>query len=106
MEEKIRELMAREGFVEKVLACEEPEQVQELFAAEGVELSLEEVKAVGQKLNEALGESDELDEEALDNVAGGSAIVATVVVGIVTGIVSSINWRSVGRRIARWFRRW
>ena len=33
MEEKIQEVLAKEGFTEKLLACEEPEQVQALFAA-------------------------------------------------------------------------
>ena len=106
MEEKIKEVLAKEGFVEKMLECEEPEQVQALFAAEGVELSLEDIKAVGQSLNMSLSEGDELDEDDLDAVAGGSSGVVGIIVDAVVGIVKSVNWRSVGRRIANWFRRW
>ena len=65
MKEKINEILAKEGFVEKMLACEEPEQVQALFAAEGIELTIEEVKAIGRGLELASTEGDELSEELL-----------------------------------------
>ncbi len=102
MEEKIKALMAEEAFAEKLMACEEPEQVQALFAEKGVELSLDEVVAIGKGVSAALGEGDELDEDALDSVAGGS--VASDVVNAIVGAVSTIakNWRS----IKNWFRRW
>ena len=66
MEEKIKEVLAKEGFVEKMLECEEPEQVQALFAAEGVELSLEDIKAVGQSLN-MRGGVGATDDKSLSN---------------------------------------
>lgn len=107
MEEKIREIMAKEGFVDKLLACEEPEQVQELFAAEGVDLSLEEVRQIGAGLNASLADSDELDEDSLDAVAGGVA-VTTIIGAVVTGVelLSKVPWRRVGRALKRFFSRW
>ena len=107
MEEKIQEVLAKEGFTEKLLACEEPEQVQALFAAEGIELTLDEVKQVGAGLNAALAEGDELDEDSLDSVAGGVAISA-VAGAIVTGVtlLAKVPWRRVGRALKRFFSRW
>ncbi len=107
MEEKIKEVLAKEGFVEKLLACEEPEQVQALFSAEGIELTLDQVKQIGAGLNASLAEGDELDEDALDSVAGGVAISA-IVGGIITGIevIAKVPWRRVGRAIKNFFRRW
>lgn len=73
MEEKIKELVEDQEFVKKLLSCEEPEQVQKLFADNGVEISLEDVKALGKALA-AMAESDgELSEDDLEAVAGGSA---------------------------------
>ena len=107
MEEKIKEIMAKEGFADKLLACEEPEQVQELFAAEGIELTLEEVKQIGAGLNASLAEGDELDEDALDGVAGGVAVSA-IVSGIIVGVqlLAKVPWRRVGNALKRFFRRW
>ena len=105
MEEKIKSLMSQQDFVDKMLACEEPEQVQALFAENDVELSLEEVKAIGQGLA-AIAESDgELTEDDLESVAGGIAV--STVIGLVSGVISAgvyvtRNWS----RIKSWFRRW
>lgn len=110
MEEKIKALLESEGFIDKMLACEEPEQVQALFAENGIELSLEEVKAIGAGLESALNnEEGELDEDALEEVAGGVAVTAVISVtaaliagGIKVGAAITRNWRT----IRRWFRRW
>lgn len=105
MEEKIKSLMSQQEFVDKLLACEEPEQVQALFAENDVELSLEEVKAIGQGLA-AMSESDgELSEDDLEGVAGGVAV--STVLGVISGAITvgvqiTRNWS----RIKNWFRRW
>lgn len=105
MKEKINEILAKEGFVEKMLACEEPEQVQALFAAEGIELTIEEVKAIGRGLELASTEGDELSEDALDAVAGG--VSSDTVNAIIDGISSAAKWVSNNwRRIKDFFRRW
>ena len=104
MEEKVQAILQKEGFVDKLLACQEPEEVQKLFAAEGLELSLDEVKAVGKGLDAAFNDGEELDEDSLDSVAGGSAALAMAIVSGVVTVVKLVkdNWRS----IKNWFRRW
>ena len=105
MKEKIAELMAKEGFAEKLMECEEPEQVQALFAAEGIELSLDDVKAIGQALNAATAEGDELDEDSLDAVAGGSALDY---IGPIVDACEAVYkaGRRAWRALRRFFRRW
>ena len=102
MEEKIQAILAEEGFVEKLMDCEEPEQVQALFAEKGVELGLDDVMGISKGLKAALDDSDELDEDSLDSVAGGSVTVA-VIGAVVTGVSLVVrHWRS----IKNFFRRW
>ena len=105
MQEKIAEIMAKEGFAEKILECEEPEQVQALFKAEGVELTLDDVKAIGVALDAATNEGDELDEDALDSVAGGSALDY---IGPIVDACEAVYkaGRRAWRAIRRFFRRW
>lgn len=67
MEERINALLADEAFVAKMEQAESVEAVAALFQAEGVEVTAEEI-------GEYLGKiEDELDENALDDVAGGAA---------------------------------
>lgn len=75
------------AFVEKLLSLEEPEDVQKAYAEKGVELSLEEVKLMGQMLaSDKTG--DELNVEQLDAVAGGIALATiTAIIGGITLII-------------------
>ena len=108
MEEKIKQVMAEEGFVDKMLACEEPEQVQALFASKGIDLSYDEIKAISSGLSTALNDSDELDEDDLDFVAGGAITVTTTVTTVVTTTVTTVTTKKTYdyRTLRRWFRRW
>ena len=45
MEEKLTQILMEEGFVEKLIQCETPEEVQSLFAGKGLDLTLEEIRA-------------------------------------------------------------
>ena len=66
---------------------EEPKDVQKAYAEKGVELSIEEVKVMGQMLAADSGES-ELNADQLDAVAGGIALATiSAIVGAVTLVV-------------------
>ncbi len=67
---KIETLMREEAFSAKLKACESAQEVSDLFAAEGIEVSAEDLEA-GVAAMEANG--GEFSEEELDNVAGGVA---------------------------------
>lgn len=104
MEEKIKALVEDQVFVNKTLSCQEPEQVQALFAENGVELSLEEVKAIGQGLA-AMSESDgELNEDDLEGVAGGSlkSIMSQLEYILHVDAPRAPRWSDIKRFFTRW----
>lgn len=106
MDEKVMAVLQQEGFVDKMFSLENPADVQALFAENGIELTVDEVKAIGRGLAQQLAEEgEELNEDDLDDVAGGSA---TAIVGaIVEGITYIVrNARRIGRAIKDFFRRW
>lgn len=75
MEETVKKLLESAEFTQKMLACEQPEQVQALFEERGVEISLEEIKAIGVRLRTLLNPAEgELDEDALEDIAGGGVV--------------------------------
>lgn len=68
--EKLTQLMADEAFVEELLAIEGAEKVQKFLIEKGIELTIEEIIAWGDAIR-AADSGDELNEDALDNIAGG-----------------------------------
>ncbi|MBR1579510.1 MAG: hypothetical protein IJ668_03320 [Selenomonadaceae bacterium] len=70
--EKVKALLADKNFMASALELETPEEVQELFASKGVELSIEDVKALRAAILARLGGDDEMDEDQLEQVAGGA----------------------------------
>lgn len=68
---KFEELAKNDAFLAAVAACETNEEIQKAFAAEGVELTAEEVAEFVKTV--ADNTSDELDEGSLENVSGGHA---------------------------------
>ena len=77
--EKITALMEDREFVAKIAAMEEPEEVQKAFAEQGVDFSLEEINFIANQVMN--GNSEELNEDQLEAVAGGvDPVTVTVVV--------------------------
>lgn len=74
-EEKIRELLANEELAKEIFVGD-ADQVLANLAAHGVELSKEELGELCEGFIEGVGAGagDELDEEALEDVAGGFGI--------------------------------
>ena len=85
-EKKFEEAFADQAFAEKVFAMTEPEDVQKAFAEKGIELSIDDVKAIGEKLSE--NANGELKEDALDNVAGGVVITGVTTAAVIGCVVA------------------
>ena len=75
--EKFIKLFEDKSFVEKFNATEDATKVKELFAENGVDISVEEIneiKSASKKLEEKIiSSSGELDDNALEGVAGGNS---------------------------------
>lgn len=77
-EQKLAELFQNEQFKKEANELKTAEELQRLFASYGLELSLDEVYSLCEKI--ALNmEKGELSEDELENVSGGFAITAGVV---------------------------
>ncbi|MBE5837539.1 hypothetical protein [Butyrivibrio sp.] len=79
--ERIKELFSDEAMVKEVLSIAEPEKAQEWFSDHGIEFTLDEIKDMGEMINKVqkgeikagyLAVNDELSEDDLENVAGGT----------------------------------
>ena len=75
--EKFIKLFEDKSFVEKFVATEDAAKAKELFAENGVEISVDEIneiKSASKKLEEKIISSGgELDDDTLEGVAGGSS---------------------------------
>lgn len=100
---KLNLLLEDKEFMMKMLGQDSEQDVQKLFAENGVEMTLEEVDSLGATLDKCFKklDSDELDEDALEDVAGGFAItlvgvsgwaVAKAVIGIGAAGLAIYKW--------------
>lgn len=102
LEEKalaLNALTENEEFLNAYRKVESKDELQKLFAQYGVELEREEIDAFVSALN---GGNEELDEAALDNVAGG--VGPATVFKWAWGIVKKTGkwaWEK-GRQLANW----
>ena len=106
-EERIKKVFSDEEFVKELFSKETPEEAQALLAEKEIDMSIDELvklkDIVAAKLQAAEnGESTELTEEDLADVAGGVAvlfaIMGLVVVGV--GVMMAIPYIDFERR--RW----
>lgn len=81
MDERLSVLSSNEEFKSKLVALETVEQIQALFNEYEIEMSQDEVAEFCKEVAKAanlLPEGEELNEEELENVAGGIVITASV----------------------------
>lgn len=70
---KMEELLQDEAFLDAMFSSESSEDVRKLFAEKGIQLTLEEVDALGDEILKAVPlKTGDLSEEDLDSVAGGA----------------------------------
>ena len=114
--EKLLELLKNEAFFERILALDEPTDVQAAFEEEDVELSIQEIEQLGEmirKLSEGeisqeqieQAANGELSEDEMEQVAGGvvgEILLGTAAVVFIGGYIGGVD----NKTIKRWFRRW
>jgi hypothetical protein len=91
----IKEIFDDEVFVTSLLKLDTPEDVQKAVKAKGLELSLDEIKAVRDGLVKAAEKGGELNEADLEKVAGGCAVAIAQKVVITIGIVGGLGGGAV-----------
>lgn len=97
---KLNELSADKKFLKELFELDSPEKIQEKFAEKGVELSLDEVKTIIAGVVDAAEKKtgEELDESALESVAGGFAITTAMIGWGVMALMTAggfvIGWKA------------
>jgi hypothetical protein len=91
-------LMENEKFVKEMLSQQSEEDVKKLYAANGVELTIEDVREIGKVLN-SFDNEGELNEIDLEDVSGGIVIaaatcwaVAKAVIGVGAAALAVYKW--------------
>lgn len=100
-EQQIKELFSNEEFIDSLLALETPEEVQKALTDQGVDLSIQEILAIKDSIANSLDSEEELSEEQLETVTGGSFLVVAIISAVVTGLIK------LGDAVDRWTnKRW
>ena len=107
-EERIKELFENEEFVKELFSKETAEEAQAFLAENDVEMSVEDLRKVMEKVNASLEDSDEdatLEDDDLEDVAGGSIIALGIMVAVCLTVVIGAGyhkeWAETGRK-PRW----
>ena len=89
MNEKIKELFTNQEFVEKMLALESAQEVQDLLAENDVDFTIEEINKLHEELVKKAQQAEEgedadgeIDDEDLEDVAGGVGLMIAAVAGL------------------------
>lgn len=97
---QLKALEKNETFMKELFMEDTPEKIQKKLETAGVQLTLDEVKELVRNTvdcAERMRNSEELSEEALDNVAGGFAVSTAVGLAIVLGMWAAgvaIGWKA------------
>ena len=86
-EERIKEIFSDEEFVKELFSKETPQEAQDLLAEKDIDVTVDEVVKIRNLLVKKAqaaqnGESAELTEEELSDVAGGVGLMIAAVAGL------------------------
>ena len=109
-EERIKEVFSDEEFVKEFFSMETPEEAQDMLAEKDIDVSIEELIAIKNIVDEKLksaenGEDDEICDDDLENVAGGVLLTGTAFVLISVAVPAAIGLLFTGVGLAA-ERRW
>jgi hypothetical protein len=90
-QKRVKELLSEEAFVKSLVSLETPEQVQAAFKAKGVDVTVDEVKALGEAVKQSA--SGDVSDADLEKVAGGftGQDIATIMGALPPGAIDSIG---------------
>ena len=94
--EKLQQVMQNKQYAEELMALESIEDIQAKFAEAGIEFTTEEVEQVVAFVVSQSGKNDEeLGEDTLENVTGGS-ILGMAIFLVLTALGVGIGWKAAG----------
>ena len=81
LQAKLEEAMKDKAFADKLTAIEEPEDVRKALLEKDIDLSVEEIKQIGESISNRESDDDELSEDELEEAAGGTIGIAILAIG-------------------------
>ena len=104
-EERIKEVFADEEFVKELFSKETPEEAKALLAEKDIDISIEELVKLKDIIIAKLqavenGESAELTEADLENIAGGTFGISVVIA--IVGILVLCSGVTIVKTTNRW----
>ncbi|MBR1729832.1 MAG: hypothetical protein IJ728_09950 [Selenomonadaceae bacterium] len=108
MNEKFAELLDDEKFIEEFLSKESVEDAQKYLTTQGVEMSIEELNNFRNAIIARIEGGEELSDEQLENVAGGSKFTYQIdkFVDKIDSWKNEHITRPIQRALNNFFRRW
>ena len=94
----VQNLMQDDAFKAKLEKAEDLDAMAALFQAEGIQVTGADLEAAAEKYNEM----DELQEQDLENVAGGFAISGLVGAAIILFVGGSVLWGYIDGIRIKW----
>ncbi|MBO6159512.1 MAG: hypothetical protein J6P72_09700 [Firmicutes bacterium] len=99
--ERLNQLLEDKAFIEKMMSLDTKEEVKEIFNANGVDFTMEDVEEMAKELERAAEAGDEINESALEDVAGGFAITAA---GLLAAGKIIVAVGGAGLAIYKWYK--
>ncbi|MBO6159500.1 MAG: hypothetical protein J6P72_09640 [Firmicutes bacterium] len=99
--ERLNQLLEDKAFVEKMMSLDTKEEVKEIFNANGVDFTMEDVEDMAKELERVSEAGDEISEDALEDVAGGFAITLA---GVVAAGKIAVAVGAAGLSIYKWYK--
>lgn len=78
LKEKIKEFFSSEELSTKLLECQTSEEVKQLFAENGIDVSDEEIKILKDYIDKFVEKGGQLSEQELDAISGGWSLAGVV----------------------------
>lgn len=82
----IKDVFADEEFVKRLLCLETPQEVQAVMSGKGIDLTVDQIVKIKELIIKRLDAGRELSEEELEDVTGGSILVAGLTLAAITGV--------------------
>ena len=109
-EERIKEIFTDEEFVKEFFSKETPEEAQDMLAEKDIDVSIEELIAIKNIIDEKLqaaenDEDGEICDDDLENVSGGVLLTGTACILVVVAVPAVLGLLFTGVGLAA-ERRW
>ena len=100
--EKLQQLMQNEEFLKEILVLETPEEVQQAFKENDVDISIEDLEKIKELIRKSMNKNYELTEEELEEIVGGSVNLLDLIIKPILTAFFSILGTSIGQKLCGW----